>query len=116
MKDIKFDIEQITVNVPIRQLKARWVSTMPREKVKPEFHYRHWVPAGYTDDLGIIADRNQWVEEQVPGWYSSIDPQDYNDIRDWCEKNLEEYAWKLSPYQLILRREEDVSWFMLRFS
>ena len=35
-------------------------------------HYRCGHPAGWTDDLGIIADKNQWVREELPGWYCYI--------------------------------------------
>lgn len=95
--------------------KPRWV-TVKREKIKPNFSYQRGHPAGYTDDLGIIADRNQWVEEQPRGWRSEIDPQDYMAIREWCEQNLKHGDWFTGAYYIFLKYEEDVSWFMLRWS
>lgn len=99
----------------ITVFKPRWV-TVKREKIKPEFHYQRGHPAGYTDDLGIIADRNQWVKEQPRGWRSEIDPQDYMAIREWCEQNLKHGDWFTGTYYIFLKYEEDVSWFMLRWS
>lgn len=95
--------------------KPRWV-TVKREKIKPQFHYQRGHPAGYTDDLGIIADRNQWVESQPRGWRSEIDPQDYMAIREWCEQNLKHGDWFTGVYYIFLKHEEDVAWFMLRWS
>ena len=89
---------------------------MPKEKIKPNFTYRRGNPAGYTDDLGIIADRNQWVEEQRAGWESNIDPQDCHAMRDWCQQNLEHGTWYTGVYHIFIEREEDVTWFMLRWS
>ena len=89
---------------------------MPREKIKLNFVYIQGHPAGYTDDLGIIADRNQWVEARPSGWQSDIDPQDYYPIRDWCKQNLEDGTWYTNTYYIFLRNEKDVAWFMLRWS
>lgn len=84
--------------------------------VVPKFTWRNGHPAGYTDDLGIIADRNQWVEAVSPGWISDIDPQDYMAIREWCQQTLKHGSWGIGVYYIILQREEDVAWFMLRWS
>ena len=91
----------------------KWVQI---KRIVPKFVWRDWRPAGYTDDLGIIADRNQWVEEETPGWISNIDPQDYIPMREWCEQHLKHSDWCTGVYYIILQREEDVSWFMLRWS
>lgn len=48
-------------------------------------HGRH--PAGYTDDLGIIADRDQWVAAEPSGWY--LYPTE--EVHTWCTENLESY-------------------------
>lgn len=54
-------------------------------------YYDRGHPEGYTDDLGIIADRNQWVNAKLPGWYFSM-PSDYVDtIYEWCDNNLTGY-------------------------
>lgn len=115
MTDIKFDIISTQINAPIRQLKARWVPVQ-REKIKPNFTYQRGHPGGWTDDLGIIADRNQWVEEQRSGWQSDIDLQDYIEMSKWCNQNLEFGTWYINTYYIFIEREEDVAWFMLRWS
>ena len=107
--NIKYDISQKIV------FNTRY-GRMPKEKIKPNFTYRRGHPAGFTDDLGIIADRNQWVEEQPSGWQSVIDPQDYLGIREWCQQNLEHGAWYTNTYYIFLKNEKDVAWFMLRWS
>lgn len=95
--------------------KVKWVPLV-RQKIKPEFHYQQGHPGGYTDDLGIIADTNQYVREELPGWRSEVDPQDYYAMRQWCEQNLEHGTWYTGVYYLVLSKEKDVSWFMLRWS
>ena len=101
----------------ITVLKARWQSV---RKVVPKFVWRDWRPAGYTDDFGIIADRNQWVEAVSPGWISDIEPQEYTAMREWCEQNLKHGDWctgvYYSVYYIILQNDEDVAWFLLRWA
>lgn len=89
---------------------------MPKKNIKPDFTYRRGHPAGYTDDLGIIADKNQWVGEQRAGWVSDIDPQDYMGMREWCEQNLEHGTWFTGIYSIFIEREKDVAWFLLRWT
>jgi hypothetical protein len=101
--------KKITINASY----GRWAQI---KRVVPKFVWRDWRPAGYTDDLGIIADRNQWVEEVTPGWISDIDPQEYMAMHEWCEQNLKHGDWCTGVYYIILQREEDVAWFMLRWS
>jgi hypothetical protein len=96
----------------IKYVNSQW---KPMSKIKPSFTYRRGNPAGYTDDLGIIADCNQWVEAQTPGWISDIDPQDFMAMREWCEQNLKDGTWGIGVYYIILQNEEDVAWFMLRW-
>jgi hypothetical protein len=103
----------LTQKITINASYGKWVQI---KRVVPKFVWRNGHPAGYTDDLGIIADRNQWVEEVTPGWYSDIDPQEYMAIREWCEQNLKHGDWCTGVYYVILQREEDVAWFMLRWS
>ena len=93
--------------------KPRWMQV---RKVVPKFIWHDWRPAGYTDDLGIIADRNQWVPEVIGGYCSDIDPQDYMAMREWCEQNLKHGDWCTGAYYIILQNDEDVAWFMLRWS
>ena len=86
------------------------------EHLVPKFTWRNGHPAGYTDDLGIIADRNQWVKEQKSGWFSDIDPRDHMAIREWCEQNVTHGYWYTGDYYLVLEDEKDVAWFLLRWS
>lgn len=99
----------------INYVNSSWVR-VNREKVKPKFTYRRGHGAGYTDDLGIIADENQWVEAQKSGWVSDVDPQDYMAIREWCEQNLKHGTWYTGTYYIFLENEKDVAWFMLRWA
>jgi hypothetical protein len=81
------DIIKSRVNTPAQNTIFTWnpVHRSEREKIKPKFTYRRGHPAGYTDDLGIIADRNQWVDAVTGGYHSEVDPQDYQEIREWCD-------------------------------
>lgn len=101
----------------INKLNARYQHShmATRARIKPEFHYQRGNPAGYTDDLGIIADRDQWVEEQPSGWRSQIDPRDAVEMIKWCEKNLKG-KWETGINHILISDERDVNWFMLRWS
>lgn len=83
------------------------------------FYYDRGHPAGFTDDLGIIADRNQWVDERLAGWYTNITKAQSTEIFDWCSKNLKHY-WnsrvRLTGYELYLSSHKEVTMFILRFS
>lgn len=85
-----------------------------------EIRYDRGNPAGYTDDLGIIADRNQWVCERLRGWYTHIPYDQVMEIHEWCERNLQGY-WKLRrggtlERELYISEEKDVTLFSLRWS
>lgn len=109
MDDVRIMIQKIQINLNYGRMTAK-------KKIKPKFTHERGHPAGYTDDLGIIADKNQWVEYRPSGWRSTIDPQDYMEMRKWCEQNLESGTWYTGIYYIFLKREEDVAWFMLRWS
>ena len=108
---MSYTISHKKIKIPLNF--AKWEQI---KRVVPKFTWRDWRPAGYTDDLGIIADRNQWVEEVTGGYCSEIDPQDYMAIREWCEQNLKHGDWCTGVYYIILQREEDVAWFLLRWA
>jgi hypothetical protein len=91
---------------------SQWVRL---QRVVPKFFWHEGHPAGYTDDLGIIADRNQWVEAQRRGWQSEIDPQDYQEIREWCLQNLKHGTWHTGLFYILIDNDADVAWFMLRW-
>lgn len=113
---MKFDIEKMrVVPDPVTVTKVKWVP-LRREKIKPNFAYRRGHPAGFTADLGIIADRNLYVEAVTGGYHSEVDPQDYTEMYQWCTQNLRHNDWCMGVYYVILQREEDVAWFMLRWS
>lgn len=89
-------------------------------KMKIEIRYEHGNPAGYTDDLGIIADRNQWIPERLPGWYTRVPYHQAMEIHEWCERNLQGY-WKLRrggtlERELYMSEEKDVTLFTLRWA
>ena len=44
--------------------------------------------AGWTDDLGIIADRNQRVPYRPQGWYL-VDHS--REVHEWCVAKLSSY-------------------------
>lgn len=125
---MKFEVERTVVNAKARKLDAAWTieepqivfntryGRMPKEKIKPNFTYRRGHPAGYTDDLGIIADRNQWVEAERSGWISDIDAQDFMGMREWCDQNLKHGTWYTGLYYIFIENEKDMSWFILRWS
>lgn len=91
---------------------SRWQS---RPRIKLDFHYQQGHPAGYTDDLGIIADQDQWVEEQPSGWRSQIDPRDAVEMFKWCENNLKG-RWYPGVNHIVISDERDVNWFLLRWA
>lgn len=81
--------------------------------MKYVLHYRQGHPAGYTDDLGIIADRNQWVEEELTGWYCFMPyVKDVTDIKQWCEKNLADF-WRFHKGMLYIYNDNDATLFNL---
>ncbi len=92
-------------------------------KIKPNFYYEPGHPSGYTDDLGIMADRNQYVPSQARGWVSELDNSDFNDIQAWCEKHLTPETWYTGRYSgvtgvryhIFIQKQKDVVWFMLRW-
>jgi hypothetical protein len=88
-------------------------------KMKIEIRYERGHPEGYTDDLGIIADRNQWVRERLGGWYTWIHHSQIIEVYDWCDANLQGY-WKLAAgvnkRELYISEEKDVTLFSLKWS
>lgn len=79
-----------------------------------KLHYRQGHPAGWTDDLGIIADVNQWVSEELPGWYVYIsDWDDYKELKLWCQEHLSSF-WTFGPNRwLWIAVEQDATLFTL---
>lgn len=64
-------------------------------------------PAGYTDDLGIISDVNQWVPETQSGWYVLMQyKHEINRIVEWCKFNLSGY-WKYNDNLMIYMSDDD---------
>lgn len=73
--------------------------------------YRKFFPAGFTDELGLISDRNQYVPEQKEGWYilGSVTPE----VHNWCKNRLSSYHFSRS-YKII-KNEKEVIMFILRW-
>ncbi len=77
----------------------------------------HWYDGneeGYTDDLGIIADVNQWVPYRPPGWYLT----GHNlTVHLWCLRKLRSYQIlenkKYPDY--YIEDEQDVMLLKLRW-
>lgn len=79
--------------------------------------YRCYRPGGYTDDLGIIADRNQWVSEQKPGWYVFVGRDDYGDVMEWLSHGSIVFdKMHGDPNMLILDDRNTVTEMMLRWA
>jgi hypothetical protein len=88
-----------------------------------DIRYEYGHPAGYTDDLGIIADRDQWVDEVIPGWYarnfisqskrSWVNTDSDTAMREWCEENLKGY-WEIKGY-VLMTDPDDVTLFKMRW-
>lgn len=86
---------------------------------KISIHYRPYRPSGYTDDLGIIADTNQWIPAQEAGWYVTV-PMGYtiSDIVDWLDESGIDYAMKATVYfqtHFVIFNESDANLFALRW-
>lgn len=78
-----------------------------------QLYYRRGHPAGYTDDLGIIADRNQWVEEELPGWYCFIPYHKCTSaLQQWCNEQFRE-PWSYRRELLWISDDDDATLFNL---
>lgn len=76
-------------------------------------HYRQGHPAGWTDDLGIIADKNQWVREELPGWYCYIPVHKCtSDLQQWCSVQLRK-PWSYRREMLWVSDKNDATLFNL---
>ena len=88
-------------------------------KMKIEIRYYRGNPAGYTDDLGIIADKNQWIPARGEGWYAWIHHNQAEEIHNWCQNNLQG-RWTLGAgipkRELYIRESKDVTLFSLKWS
>lgn len=77
--------------------------------------YRPYRPSGYTDDLGIIADRNQWVPEQVPGWYVFVSGPKYMEVVECLIESKIKFDRSVGDQNmLIFDNKNDVVELMLR--
>lgn len=76
-------------------------------------HYRSYRPGGWTDDLGIIADRNQYVSAQMPGWYFWPGYKEWDEIHPWLNENGIEYS--VSGPNVIIHKDEDALLFKMRW-
>lgn len=75
--------------------------------------YRPYRPSGYTDDLGIIADRNQWVSAQIPGWYFRV-KKNLDQVVSWLEEN--DVSYTDHRWALIIHGRDDATLFKLRWA
>ena len=102
---------------------AFYAPYVPLDEGNMKINIRHEQghPEGYTDDLGIIADRDQWVRERLRGWYAWIHHSQFREVHAWCEANIHGH-WLLDPGIIQRQRElymsdsKDVTLFSLRWS
>jgi hypothetical protein len=78
-----------------------------------EFGYLPYRPAGYTDDLGIIAEVNQWAPAQTSGWYFRVTSGN-DQVRSWLDDNEIRYTYE--GWKLIIHTRNHAMMFKLRFA
>lgn len=78
-----------------------------------QLYYKPYRPASYTDDLGIIADRNQWVEEQPAGWYVFANVDIINPMIRWMRETGVNY--KIANKWIIVPTDGDAAMVKLRW-
>jgi len=83
--------------------------------LKIELHWHEGHGPGMTDDLGIIADRDQYVEEELPGWYGYIPPDMVDDVWRWCIDALENRCELIRGGMLRIPDDDDAAMFTLRW-
>lgn len=80
-----------------------------------KIEWRDYRPEGWTDDLGIIADRNQWVRPMPGGWHVSVKlKNDWFLIIDWLKDN--NISYELYYENIVLTRDEDLVLYQLRWT
>jgi len=86
---------------------------------KISIHYRPYRPSGYTDDLGIISDTNQWIPAQEAGWYVSVPTNSkVSEITDWFTELGIDYSMKATVNyrtHFVIFNESDANLFALRW-
>lgn len=99
---------------------AREILGMP-SPVNFETKYYGGHESGWTDDLGIIADRNRWVEAVAPGWYcnfytifSTANPH-VHAMYTWCKETIKN-DWKMLSNGFYFEEEKDAMLFTLKWS
>lgn len=84
-----------------------------------EFVYEEGHFGGWTDDLGIIADRNLYVPAKRWGWYWRRPQKVTTEMYDWLRANLGDghgRAWDVTYDYVMIAIEEYAVMFALRFS
>ena len=79
-----------------------------------QMDYREYRPSGYTDDLGIIADRNQWIPARAAGWHVMGDISIPDEVIEWLDENNILY---LHPQRnrLVILYYDDATLFKMRW-
>ena len=78
-----------------------------------EIKYLNSHPEGFTDDLGIIADRNQYVPGRPGGWHI-YNVKEFPEVREWLDDNNIHHTTYYT--RIVLFRKEDVVLFQLRWA
>lgn len=84
-----------------------------------EFVYEKGYSGGWSDDLGIIADRNVFIPPQRPGWYWRKPWKVTAEMYDWLRANLGDgpgMTWDVTYDYVRIAIEEYAVMFALRFS
>ena len=103
-------VEYITITMQFEQ---------PMQSVN--LKWKPYLPSGYTDDLGIIADKNQWINQQDEGWYAEFVLTMMNDVYKWCDANIKK-TWHITQptgnYKatIFIEDERDAAWFTLKWA
>jgi len=74
---------------------------------------------GYTEDLGIISDRNQWLPARPAGWYVVPSLSKRPEVFEWCKENLKSYREYRNDSRFmdrVILNEKDATLFLLRWT
>lgn len=73
-------------------------------------------PSGYTDDLGIMSDKNQWVDALYVGWYASFgfNHGERDEFISFCNEAKID-LWQMKDGKFMIMNSEAIPLLMLRY-
>lgn len=83
-----------------------------------KYEWRNYRPEGWTDDLGIIADQNRWLREELAGWYVFVPHHKAVEVHEWCKNNLKDdwnYGAGIPERKLRIGSDRDFAWFSMKW-